>query len=265
MSSNLSAETSSYREGAKESDFSGYKRYDFKIGRHQCYIIEPAKALPGKPWIWRARFDSRAFPAFDLSMLKEGYHVAKINVAGLFGGPKALEIFDLFYKELTSNHGFSPRPTLEGLSRGGLPIFNWSIQNPDKVSCVYADAAVCDIRSWPGGKGKGKYWEAGWKNCLKQYNLSEEEALTWKGNPVDRVQVLAKAGVPVVFVVGDADPVVPPAENALVMEKNYNAALPEGGIPLKVLNKPGVAHHPHGLKDPTELVNFVQRATQNAK
>lgn len=37
-------------------------------------------------------------------------------------------------------------PVLEGLSRGGLPIFNWSIANPDKVTCVYADAAVCDIK-----------------------------------------------------------------------------------------------------------------------
>ena len=73
--------------------------------------------------------------------------------------------------------------------------------------------------------------------------------------------MLAKARVPVVFVYGDADEVVPADENALVMEKRYQAALPEGGVPMKMISKPGVGHHPHGLADPAEVVDFVKRAS----
>lgn len=259
------SEKALYRKDAKVSDFHGYKRYDFKYKDFKCYVIEPKKVQPSKPWVWRARFDSKGAPEFDVAMLKEGYHIAKIGVNGLLGGPEAMERFDMFYKYLTNENGFSTKPVLEGLSRGGLPIFNWSIKNPKKVACVYGDAAVCDFKSWPGGKGKGKYWERGWELIPKLYGLTKEERLTWKGNPVDNVQVLAKAGVAVIFVVGDADLVVPPEENALVMEKRYNEALPKGGTALKVIHKPGVGHHPPGLSDPSELVEFVKQAVKNAK
>lgn len=251
-----------YREDAVKSDYFGFDRYDFALEGRKCYIIEPAEALPGKPWIWRARFDSKVFPNFDKAMLAEGYHVAKTDAGGLYGNVKAMEIFDDFYAELTGKYGFNAKPNLEGLSRGGLPIFNWAAGNLEKVSCVYADAAVCDFKSWPGGKGKGKGAPAQWEQCLKEYGLTDAEATNWKGNPVDNIHLLAKAKVPVIFVAGGADPVVPPEENALIMEKRYNAALPAGGIPMKIILKPGVGHHPHGLEDPSEVVAFVKKATK---
>jgi pimeloyl-ACP methyl ester carboxylesterase len=252
-----------YQEGVEASNFHGYQRYDFKIDGRACYIIEPAKAASGKPWVWRARFDSKGFSEFDVAMLGEGYHVAKIDVAGMFGGPEAMKVFDRFYEELTTKYGFGGKPTLEGLSRGGLPIFNWATLHPDRVSCVYGDAAVCDFKSWPGGKGKGKGAEKQWAQCMEAYGLTEEAAMDWKGNPVDRAAALAEAGVPVVFVYGDADEVVPAEENALVMEARYNAALPEGGVPMKMIAKAGVGHHPHGLENPSEVVAFVKEAAGN--
>ena len=175
-----------------------------------------------------------------------------------------MERFDILYEYLTRENGFDTRPVLEGLSRGGLAIFNWSIKNPDKVCCVYGDAAVCDFKSWPGGKGRGKYFKAGWDAIPELYGLTKDELLTWKGNPVDNAHVLAKAGVPVIFVIGVADTVVVPEENALLMQKRYNDALPKGNIPLKVIHKPGVGHHPHGLDDPWELVEFVKKAAKTA-
>ena len=254
-----------YRTIAKKSNYSGFDRYDFTIEGHKCYVIEPKKAADGKPWVWRARFDSKAFGNFDKAMLEEGYHVAKINVAGLFGNSKAMKNFDFFYKYCTEKVGLGKKPILEGLSRGGLPIFNWSVNNLDKVSCVYADAAVCDFKSWPGGKMKGKGSAGNWKTCITQYGLSEEEAMKYDKNPVDTIHILGKAQIPVIFVVGDADKVVPHTENALVMEKNYNAAIPEGGMKLKVISKAGIGHHPHGLKDPAPVVKFAKEAVAKMK
>jgi len=40
-----------------------------------------------------------------------------------------------------------------GVSRGGLYCYNWASQNPEKVACIYGDAPVCDVKSWPMGEG----------------------------------------------------------------------------------------------------------------
>ena len=62
-----------------------------------------------------------------------------------------------------------------------------------------------------------------------------------------------KAGITLVHVVGDADDVVPPAENAIVVENRYRQL---GGT-ITVIHKPGCGHHPHGLDDPTAVVDFI--------
>jgi len=63
--------------------------------------------------------------------------------------------------------GFAEKPALIGLSRGGLYCYNWAIENPDKVACIYGDAPVCDMKSWPGGKGKGVGSPDSWKQAME--------------------------------------------------------------------------------------------------
>ncbi|MDG2213896.1 MAG: hypothetical protein P8M70_08710, partial [Verrucomicrobiota bacterium] len=155
-----------------------------------------------------------------------------------------------------SKHNFNKRPALEGMSRGGLIIYNWAKVNPSKVLCIYGDAPVCDFKSWPGGKGKGKGGGGAWQGCLKAYGFTEEEALKFMGNPIDGLGPLAKAGVPLIHVVGDADIVVPVTENTAIIEARYKKL---GGT-IKVIHKSEVGHHPHSLKDPKRLVDFVLKA-----
>ena len=64
---------------------------------------------------------------------------------------------------------------------------------------------------------------------------------------------VARAGVPVIAVCGDADQVVPYAENTAILEKRYR----ELGGTIEIILKPGVDHHPHSLKDPTPIVEFL--------
>ena len=236
----------------KVSDFHGFQRYDFKQGGRGCVVVTPRDASEGTPWIWRARFFGHE-PQTDIALLNQGYHVAYADVGGLFGSPQAVEIWDRFYDYLTTKHGFHPRPALEGMSRGGLIIFNWAKANPDKVSCIYGDAPVCDFKSWPGGKGIGKGGGGAWQACLKAYGLTEAQARTAKVNPIDGLEPLATARVPVLNVVGDADGVVPVSENTAVLEQRY--AQLKG--PIDVIHKPGIGHHPHSLKDPQPIVDFV--------
>ena len=128
----------------KKSAWHGYDRYDFPIDGRACIVVVPKTAAEGKPWIWRARFFGHE-PQTDLALLAKGFHVVTMDVAGLFGSPKAVAHWDAFYKYLTEKHGFAGKPALEGMSRGGLIIFNWAAANPDKTACIYADAPVCDF------------------------------------------------------------------------------------------------------------------------
>ena len=235
----------------KKSAWHDYDRFDFKLGDINCRVVTPDKVAHGKPWIWRARFWGHE-PQTDLALLAKGWHVVYCEVGGLFGSPKAVDRWDRFYDFLTSKHGFSKKAALEGMSRGGLIIYNWAASNSTKVAAIYGDAPVCDFKSWPGGKGSGKGSPGTWKECLAAYDLTEAEALEFKGNPIDWLTPLAKAGIPILHVVGDADKVVPISENSDLIEKRYKAL----GGNIHVIHKPNVGHHPHSLKDPKLIVEF---------
>ena len=58
-----------------------------------------------------------------------------------------------------------------------------------------------------------------------------------------------------VHVVGDNDDVVPPSENALVVEERYRRL----GGEILVIHEADKGHHPHGLADPESVVDFVIR------
>ena len=235
----------------KKSTWHNYARYDFKIGDADCLVVKPRKTAKGKPWVWRARFWGHE-PQTDLALLAKGWHVVYCEVGGLFGSPKAIERWDRFYEFLITQHEFSKKAALEGMSRGGLIIYNWASNNPTKVTAIYGDAPVCDFKSWPGGKGKSKGSPGSWKQCLASYGFNESQALAFRGNPIDRLEPLAKAGIPILHIVGDADSVVPITENSNIIEKRYRAL---GGT-IKVIHKKGVGHHPHSLKDPKPIVEF---------
>lgn len=235
----------------KISDFSGFNCHDFEREGLKCKVVVPKQAAAGKPWIWRARFFGHR-KEVDVALLQKGFHVAYVDVSNLYGSPEALKRWDVFYAYLTQQHGFHKKPALEGMSRGGLIIFNWASENPDKVSCIYADAPVCDFKSWPGGKMKGRGSQGDWSRLLKVYGLSEDQAMAYAKNPIDRLEPLAKARVPLIHVVGDADDVVPVAENTAVIEQRYKQL----GGSVTVIHKPGIGHK-HGLDDPTPIVDFI--------
>jgi pimeloyl-ACP methyl ester carboxylesterase len=176
----------------------------------------------------------------------------------MYGAPAAVKHMDAFYDVLTGKYGLSKKTVLEGFSRGGLFAFNWAAAHPDRVACIYVDAPVCDIKSWPGGKGKSSGSAGDWKNCLKVYGLTEAEAMAYKHNPIDNLEPLARAGIPILSVIGAADRTVPVAENTAIVEQRYKAL---GGA-IKVISKPGCDHHPHSLKDPTPIVEFVLEHTK---
>ncbi len=241
----------------KTSDWLGFDRFDFTIDGRRCWVVTPKTAAESRPWIWRARFFGHE-PQADVALLNEGFHLAYCDVAGLFGSPQAVKHWNVFYQVMTEQHGLARRPALEGMSRGGLIIYNWAVANPRRVGCIYGDAPVCDFKSWPGGKGIGKGNGGAWKQCLTAYGLSEVEALTYRHNPIDNLKPLARASVPLLHVVVDADIDVPVEENTAIIEARYEKL----GGSIQVIHKPSVGHHPHSLKDSAPIVSFILKHTR---
>ncbi|MDR2169013.1 MAG: hypothetical protein LBP59_02620 [Planctomycetaceae bacterium] len=243
----------------KKGDWRGFESYEFEIGKRPCRVVIPKKIAEGKPWVWRAVFWGHE-PQTEVALLGKGYYVAFISCSDLLGSPQHLKERDEFYNFLTRRYGFSKKPVLIGMSRGGFCSLRWAMANPANVSCLYVDAPVCDLRSWPGGKGKGKGSQRDWQQVLKLYNLTESEALKFDGNPVDlqALKPLAEQKVPILSVCGDSDDVVPYKENTAILEERYKKM----SAPIEVILKPGIAHHPHSLKDPTPIVEFILKNTK---
>lgn len=244
----------------KVTQWQGFEQLNFSVDGRNCLLVVPKTAAPGKPWIWRTEFFGHQ-PQADLALLAKGFHVAYMDVQNMYGAPVALDHMDKFYANLTEQRGLAKKTVLEGFSRGGLFTLNWAARNPDKVACIYNDAPVCDFKSWPGGKGKGKGSKGDWANVLRVYGLTEAQALEYKLNPVDNMAPLAKAKIPLLHVCGDADDVVPLDENTRVIETRYKAL----GGDITVIAKPGIGHHPHSLENPQPIVDFVLKNTADIK
>lgn len=241
----------------KRSRWFGFERVDFEVDGKSVLVVSPKIEAPGRPWVWHGEFFGHK-PNPDLALLGRGFHIVYMSVPDMLGSPEAVAHWNALYGELTTKFGFAPKVALVGLSRGGLYCYNWAEANPDKVACIYGDAPVCDFKSWPGGFGKGKRSDGDWQLVLKRFGFkSDEEAKEYAKNPVDHLAPLAHAKVPLLHVFGDADEVVPWEENTGLVAERYEKL----GGNIKLIRKPGVNHHPHGLDDSTPIINFIWQNT----
>lgn len=237
------------------SSFFGYDCADFNYNGRSAKIVKPRVVAQGKPWVWRARFFGHE-PQTDIALLDRGFHIVYCDVAELFGNQEAVTLWNKFYGFM-QQAGLSKKVVLEGFSRGGVYVYNWAAQNPGKVAGVYADAPVLDLRSWPGGQGKGPGSPADWEKFKQAYGYTtEEQTKNFKNNPLDHVAKIAKGKYPMLHVVGDADDVVPVEENTTPFAEKVKAL----GGNIQVIHKPGVKHHPHSLANPQPIIEFILKA-----
>lgn len=255
-----SSQTSSVLSSSTDSisQWKGYTRYHLQVGGRDAFITAPNQAVKEKHWVWRARFPEW-HTDMDEILLEAGFHIAYINTDNMFGSPGAMEIWDIFYEYLVREWSFEPKVTLEGVSRGGLFVYNWAKRHPWKVYSIYTEAPVCDFNSWPGGKGTGKGDRQAWEILKNEYGFaSDEEALAYKDNPVDNLEALAMAKIPILSMIGLEDQVVPPTENTFVLNDRY---VKLGGIstivPCTRAKQELMGHH-FPIETPQYAADFIR-------
>ena len=242
----------------QESLWKGFKRYDFTFEQRNARLIVPDKPLPGIPWIWRARFPDWHTEA-DSILVSRGFHIAYVNTDDMFGSPGAMAVWNRFYLFLTEKYNLNEKVALSGVSRGGLFIYNWAKNNPEKVCCIYAEAPVCDIKSWPAGFGKGKGHQDTWNRLKAEYGFrSDDEARAYRNNPIDGLEELAAKKIPVLHMIGLEDQIVPPEENTFILADRY---VKLGGIitiaPCTRSKQNPEGHH-FSIETPELVADFIQ-------
>jgi pimeloyl-ACP methyl ester carboxylesterase len=219
-------------------------------------LTQPARPAPGKPWLWVGEFAGH-LKSLESALVARGWHVAYVNVRNRFGSPKSMAVWEMAYAELHGKRGLSARPALLGISRGGLYVNAWARLHPDRLSVLYLDNGVCDIRSWPGGwqlaeKGNGS--KGDWDRYKTEFGFpSDDEALEKSVRPTDGLLPAIKNGVFLISVHGTADRTVPYVDNAKPLVELWE----KSNGRLQIFPKEGGDHHPHGLPDPAPLIELL--------
>lgn len=248
----------------KESKWHGFVRHDLSFDRRNVSVIVPNKPLSGNPWIWKAQFLDWHTDA-DSILIAQGFHLVFINVDNQYGSPNAVAIWNKFYGFITQKYNLQKKVALEGVSRGGLYVYNWAKQNPEKVSCIYAEAPVCDFKSWPAGFGKGMGSKSDWELLKKEYGFAnDDEAKQYLNNPIDGLETLAKAKVPVLHTIGLNDEIVPVDENTFPLINKY---IRLGGIATVIpctQGKHTLNGHHFDIETPKNVADFIKYNTVNS-
>ena len=222
----------------------------FDVHGSAAFLIRPKgeAASSPMPWVWYAPVigHPNTSHAWMLKQwLEKGIGMAGVDVGESHGSPQGRKVYTALWETLTTRYRMAERACLLPQSRGGLMLYNWAIENPGRVACIAGIYTVCDLRSYPGlARACGAY----------SLSVSELEAHLAEHNPIDRLSPLAKAGVPILHVHGDADTVVPLEKNSGELARRYRAL--GGNVRLIVI--PGKGHQVCAeFFQCQELVDFV--------
>jgi len=203
-----------------------YDRYDSYrpnwLGLTGMTILVPKKPAPGNPWVFKADRIGPETEPVDLALLAKGYYIVGAPVTEQ-PGPIAKQ-WDDIYESLTS-HGFSKKTIMEGRGAGGGEAYYWAINNPEKVSAIYAENPLL-------------------------------KSLQTKTTLADTLSPLANAHVAVLHVCGSEDPWYP--VNTEQTQKKFKKL----GGNMTVILKKGAGHF--GVADdPDPIVTFILNNTQH--
>lgn len=218
---------------------------------------EPAKRQTPQPWVLYGPtlpgLPDRHEKWMHEQFLNAGIAVAGINVGEAYGSPKGQAQFTALYRELTQKRGFGAKPCLLGRSRGGLLVGSWAISNPGRVAGLAGIYPVFDLRSYPGIK-----------RAAPAFGLTPEELTSRLPtlNPASRLDVLAKAKIPVCLIHGDVDKVVPLEANSQALVREYEKL---GATKLTKLIVPKGQGHNYwqGFFRSKDVIEFVIRTAKS--
>lgn len=206
----------------------------FTVRGHEAFVRLPERRDDAPlDWVWFAPVvdgqPSARHDHLSRAILAAGRAFAGVSVGESYGSPAGREVFTAFHAEVTQRFGLAGRVTLLAQSRGGLQHYAWASEHPELVRRIGGIYPVGDLRDWPG-----------LERAAPAYGLSPDELDRQLAahNPLEVLEPLARAGVPVFHVHGDSDTVVPHPAHTEKLAARYR----ELGGPVEVEVVPGFGH-----------------------
>ena len=229
-------------ENAKIDEWVGYKRYIFDFHGREAWIVEPEKAAPGTPWTWCMEWPTAfVFRIGVPNLLARGFHHVYVQAKG-HGNDEDQKVFAEFQKFLTGL-GFAKKAGLIGMSFGGLYSCRYAAYHPENVACLYLDAPLCSFQHFQHlDLVTGEY---GLKTAADYLDLP--------GLPVNLTDKLKD--FPILLIYGKQDTTVVPEDNCELLLARLEQQHGRGEVTVTARNL--WAHHPHGLDDPSQILDFM--------
>lgn len=226
----------------------------FSVAGRTAFVFTPAPGAnvpeTNKPWILYAP-TLPAYPDKAEAWMHERFTQAGVAVAGIdtgesYGSPAAVAAAKALHAELV-RRGYSTRPAVLGRSRGGLWASAWAVAHPELTAGIGGIYPVYDWRTYPGiAAAAGAYG-------VKADELASRAAELC---PIERIEVAARADVPVCIIHGDVDTVVPIGPNSAELKRRYEAA--GKGHLVRLIVAEGQGHNFwEGFFRCEELVDFL--------
>ena len=194
----------------------------FELAGRTAFLFTPAAAAAvsprDKPWILYAptlpAYPDEAERWMHEQFTKAGVAVAGIDTGESYGNRAGVEAAEALHAEMV-RRGYSKRPAVLGRSRGGLWASAWAIAHPELTAGIGGIYPVYDWRTYPG-----------LDQAAPAYGIPPAELATRAADlcPIERIDAVARAGVPVCIIHGDEDQVVPLEPNSLRLKQVYEAA-----------------------------------------
>jgi hypothetical protein len=204
-------------------------------GQLRCVVVVPKQSAPGNPWSWRGVYWNHK-PQAEVELLKRGFHVAYISV-----DPKPRAAMELAMDERMDELGMSPRALSEWDA--------WYAFLTNQYGLSKKPVFV--------GMSRGGIFEYSW--CTA--NPSKVSGI-YADNPAmerpafQRLRTLAHADVPILQVCGTLDPLLGTYASAI------EAIYQQFGGRVSMMIKEGYAHHPHSLRNPKPIADFIEQSVQ---
>ena len=233
------------------SEWGGFRRADFRFEDRDALIVFPKCEKNGK-WLVKMEYFG-AFPELEFEMLNRGWHLAYLQNHNRWGTDDDSDAKARFADFVSAEFGLENRFSCVGMSCGGICSVNFAARHPDKAGVLYLDAPVMNLLSCPCGLGVAT--DKLYAEFFEAMGLTVSELLNYRSHPVDFIGDLIEHRVPIALVCGDSDSVVPYIENGAILSAAYRKT----DIPFFEELKTGCDHHPHGLNDNTQLIDFAEK------
>lgn len=224
----------------------GFTRHHFEFENCKAWIVEPEFPAGDGRWSWCTVWPEAFVKRVGIvDLLEHGFYHVHIDAFAFRANPEGVAIMGRFHDFLVSM-GLSAKCNLIGMSWGGFFSLRYAGTFPERIAAIYLDAPLCNAAD-PASPDSDRA-----NSILENYKMSFEELSVSKLNPLNNVEPIVNARIPMKAAIGETDQSVNNDTNFNILEKKI---LELGGT-IDVTRRNYWGHHPHGFDDTKPLLAF---------